>query len=300
MKYINLLTFNYGYGNFTNGPGISCWNFTKFCKKKFIIYSKLESFNLEHKNLYKNYDFNSSDTCHWWSGDIPEFLSIVEYEKKLGKKIILGPNLFDLTNIDRMKHITSICQPDIILVVNKELKYSLSKHTKFPIEDFMTGPDYDIWYPQKIINNKILWKGNSNDLSKDFSMAIHLKKKFVDNMDIYGYPSIYSYPKHIEEASKYYCYVSTSLSETKSEAVLEQMAAGVPTITNLNIFMSGINYKTGLIVDRNLDSYKKAISTILSNPGLRMELAAGARNFILENFKKDDLNNYYNWILNEY
>jgi glycosyltransferase involved in cell wall biosynthesis len=300
MKNINILTFNYGYGSFTNGPGISCWNFTKFCKKKFNIFTKLDSYIYSDNILsFKKYNYNS-DIFHWWSGDVPEFLDIAIKESKLGKKIIIGPNLLDGTNPEREIQICNMVKPSVILTVNKEIKYKINKYINFPIEEFMTGPDYDLWTPKKDINDKILWKGNSRDLSKDISMALHLKKKFVDNMDIYGYSNIYSYPDTVIPHSKYYMYVSTSLSETKSEAVLEQMAAGVPCITNRNVFISGINYKTGIISDRNLNEYSKNIKFLLNNKNLRKEMSISARQFILENFNKNYLDSYYNWIINEY
>jgi hypothetical protein len=66
------------------------------------------------------------------------------------------------------------------------------------------------------------------------------------------------------------------------------------------VFISGINYKTGIISDRNLNEYSKNIKFLLNNKNLRKEMSISARQFILENFNKNYLDSYYNWIINEY
>ena len=188
----------------------------------------------------------------------------------------------------------------MILVVNKEIKYKLKKYLNYKIEYFMTGPDYDLWCPTTSeIKQKILWKGNPSHQSKDISTALEIRKKIVDKLDLIGYPSTYRYTEHIEAASKYAVYLSTSLSETKSEAVLEQLAAGVPCITHPNVFMMGIHYKTGIVVNRNIEEICAASLKILEDKSLRQDLSLGAREFILENFSKKKLSEYYSWILNE-
>lgn len=300
MEDVNLLAFNYGYGNFTNGPGISCWNFTKFCNKKFNIFTKLKS-DIKSNNIKNISEYNSNNVncVHWWSGNTPEFLKIVKKEKSNGKKIIIGPNLLDGTNPDEEIRICKEINPDMILVVNKEIKYKLKKYLNYKIEYFMTGPDYDLWHPNNDINQKILWKGNPSHQSKDISMALEIKKKIVDKLDLIGYPSPYKYMEHVEQASKYAVYVSTSLSETKSEAVLEQLAAGIPCITHPKVFMMGSHYKTGMIVNRNTDDICDAALMVLNDRALRDDLSLGAREFVLENFKKEKLSEYYSWILNE-
>jgi glycosyltransferase involved in cell wall biosynthesis len=297
MDDVNLLAFNYAYGNFTNGPGISCWNFTKFCNKKFNIFTKLKG-DLPTFDI-KNYHTTQAKYIHWWSGLTQEFFKVVKKERMLGKKIILGPNLLDGTNPEKEIEICKELSPDLILVVNKEIKYNLKKYLNYRIEEFMTGPDYDLWSPKKEYINKILWKGNPSHESKDLSTALELRKKIVDKITLMGYPSTYRYLQHIEEASGYAAYVCTSLSETKSEAVLEQLAAGVPAITHPKVFMMGCHYKTGIVVNKNIEEMVLAARKILEDKSLREDLSLGARDFVLQNFKKDQLSNYYSWLLNE-
>lgn len=297
MMNINLICFNYAYGSFTNGPGISCWNFTKFCNQNFNIYTVLKS-DLESKNI-KEYNTNNSNIVHWWSGLDQRIFSVIEKEKKIGKKLIIGPNLLDGVNPKLEIELCNKFKPDLILVVNKDIKYKLKKYLKYRIEEFMTGPDYDLWKPSNDIFNKILWKGNPSHESKDIGTALELQKKIVDKMDLIGYPSVYRYPEHIGRASRYAGFVSTSLSETKSEAVLEQMAAGIPCITHPGVFMMGQHYKTGIVVEKNIDAMAAAANRILEDRELREDLAYGARSFILENFSKEKLSEYYKWLLNE-
>jgi len=300
MEDVNLLVFNYGYGNFTNGPGISCWNFTKFCKVNFNIFTKLQTDinNVNIKNI-KEYNFKTNNYVHWWSGLTEEFLFIVKQEKQKGKKIILGPNLFDGTDPKKEIKLCKDIHPDLILVVNKEIKYKLKKYLNYRIEEFMTGPDYDLWTPKEKKIHKILWKGNSSHDSKDLNTALELRKKIVDKLDLLGYPIPYRYMEHVEVASSYAGYVCTSLSETKSEAVLEQLAAGVPVVTHPRVFMMGIHYQTGIIVNKNIEELSRASEIILRDEKLREDLSLGAREFILSNFKKETLSDYYLWLLNE-
>lgn len=134
---------------------------------------------------------------------------------------------------------------------------------------------------------------------KDLGAALELRKKIVDKIDLLGYPNPYRYMEHIEVASKYAGYVCTSLSETKSEAVLEQMSAGVPVITHPKVFMMGIHYQTGIIVNKNIDEMVFASESLLKDSKLREDLSLGARDFVIKNFKKETLSNYYLWLLNE-
>lgn len=300
MEEVNLLAFNYGYGPFTNGPGISCWNFTKFCKVNFNIFIKLQSdiINNNIKNI-KQYQNNDINYIHWWSGLTEEFFNIVKKEKLKNKKIILGPNLLDGTNPEKEIKICKELQPDLILVVNKELKYKLKQYLNYKIEEFMTGPDYDLWTPKNEYLNKVLWKGNPSHNSKDISTALELRKKIVDKMDLIGYPSPYKYMEHIDRASEYAVYVCTSLAETKSEAVLEELSAGIPVVTHPKVFMMGLHYKTGIIVNKDINEFFEASRFILENKSLREDLSGGAREFIINNFKKETLSDYYLWLLNE-
>jgi glycosyltransferase involved in cell wall biosynthesis len=63
--------------------------------------------------------------------------------------------------------------------------------------------------------------------------------------------------------------------------------------------MMGCHYKTGIVVNKNIEEMVLAARKILEDKSLREDLSLGARDFVLQNFKKDQLSNYYSWLLNE-
>ena len=118
----------------------------------------------------------------------------------------------------------------------------------------------------------------------------HLIKKLDKyNFTFLGYPKPYSYVDHIDIARKSYLYFTTSISETKGMAVLEQLSAGVPCVTHKDIFQAGINYKTGIIVKRDINSYCNAIEEIMENVDLRNKMSKFAANYAKELYNPSKL-----------
>jgi glycosyltransferase involved in cell wall biosynthesis len=163
------------------------------------------------------------------------------------------------------------------------------------IETFIVGPDLDLWSPSNIKDNFILWKGNSNHHVKDVNFALKLKEKLTKyNFNIMGYPKPYNYLQHIEIAKRAYLYVNTSISETKSQTLMESWSSGVPSVTHPKIYLHGINYETGIITSKTIEDYCEAITEVMENPVLRKRMSEGARAYCLNNFTESiTLLNYY-------
>jgi glycosyltransferase involved in cell wall biosynthesis len=225
---------------------------------------------------------------HCWSGLTDTFLTIVRLANTYRKPIVLGPNLLDTVEYKREKTFLNKIEYNTVLTVNDRLKYLISdKHTLLTdkLESFIVGPDLDLWAPPEEYSKYILWKGNSRHMVKDIEFA----KKIKDELKQYEFSFLgdgrsYKYGDHIEDAKKAYLYISTSLSETKGMALMEQWSAGVPSVTHPKIYQHGENYRTGIITNRDINSYCEAISEIMENSNLRNNLSLGAREFMLENF----------------
>ena len=120
---------------------------------------------------------------------------------------------------------------------------------------------------------------------KDIGFAKKIAKKLTQYKFLFiGEDKPYDYREHIECARRAYLYISTSLSETKGMALMEQWAAGVPSVTHPKIYQHGENYKTGIITNRDVNSYCEAICEIMNNNKLRNALSDGARGFVLSEF----------------
>jgi len=301
MKII-ILGFNVGISKgFVNGPGMSLLNFAKFISKyskdiDLIVYthmkssSKIPGVRIEHIGDMSSLkrDIKTCFALHCWSGLTSKFENIVKMANLYMKPVILGPNLFDTVEFKKEKLFLNNIRYNKILTVNDRLKYLIASQHFLPIEElesFIVGPDVDIWTPPDEYEKYILWKGNSRHMVKDIKFA----KKVASRLDKYqflflGEGSPYSYNDHIKVAKKAYLYISTSLSETKGMALMEQWSAGVPSVTHPKIYQHGENYKTGIITNRDVDSYCEAISEIANNARLRSDLSMGAREFILNKF----------------
>jgi glycosyltransferase involved in cell wall biosynthesis len=233
-------------------------------------------------------DIKSCSVFHCWSGLINSFLNIIKIANLHKKTVILGPNLFDTVNAEREKIFLNNIKYDKILTVNDRLKYLISdKHCLLTddIESFVVGPDVELWAPPDKYDKYILWKGNSSHMVKDISFAKKIAGKLREHKFLFlGDGRPYSYDDHVEAAKKAYLYISTSLSETKGMALLEEWSAGVPSVTHPKIYQHGVNYKTGIITNKDVDSYCEAISEIMNNKELRKDLSIGAREFILNRF----------------
>ncbi|MAG40253.1 hypothetical protein CMI41_04780 [Candidatus Pacearchaeota archaeon] len=301
MKVV-ILAFNIGISKgLVNGPGMSLYNFAKFVSKylpkmQLSIYTYMESSSvipgIEIKTTKQIIDLlddiKHCNAFHCWSGLTDAFLTIVRLANTYRKPVILGPNLLDTVEYKKEKAFLNNIEYKTILTVNDRLKYSiLDKHALLTdkVESFIVGPDIDTWHPPDKYGKYILWKGNSRHMVKDIGFAKEVKNKLKQYEFLFlGDGRPYKYSDHIETARRAHLYVSTSLSETKGMALMEQWAAGVPSVTHPKIYQHGENYKTGIITNRDIDSYCDAISEIMENSKLRNDLSLGARKFILENF----------------
>jgi len=301
MKVV-ILAFNIGISNgIVNGPGMDLLNFAKFVSKylpkvQLSIYTHLESFsdipNVQLKTTRHATDLlNDIRECkafHCWSGLVNTFLTIIQLANTYKKPVILGPNLLDTVEYKQEKAFLKKIEYQKILTVNDRLRYLISNKHALPIdklESFMVGPDVDLWSPPDRYGKYILWKGNSRHMVKDIEFA----KKIKNNLKQYEFLFLgdgrpYNYKTHIEEAKKAYLYICTSLSETKGTALMEQWSAGVPSVTHPQVYLHGENYRTGIIISRDVDSYCEAISEIMENSELRKDLSLGARQYMLESF----------------
>jgi glycosyltransferase involved in cell wall biosynthesis len=302
MKVV-ILAFNIGMSKrLINGPGMDLLNFAKFVSKylpniRLCIYTRLESFSdipnvkiktIKHATSLMN-DIKECKVFHCWSGLTKTFSAIIQLTNTYKKPIILGPNLLDVeVKYKRERFFLKNIEYQKILTVNDRLKYLISSKHALPIdkfESFLVGPDIDLWTPPDRYDKYILWKGNSRHMVKDIGFA----KKIESNLKQYeflffGDGRPYNYKTHIKDARKAYLYICTSLSETKGTALMEQWSAGVPSITHPKVYLHGENYRTGIITNRDVDSYCEAISEIMENSKLRKDLSLGSREFMLEKF----------------
>ncbi len=290
MFEITILTFNYGNaGRYVNGPGISLLAFVKKLKKiniKVNIYSQLPSIEKEAKpldDLTLPKSLFRSQIVHHWSGLGPKFSRILEQAKKLNKKILIGPNVLDTVNFsEEMKFLKSLSF-EKILTVNNYLKYKIAREHHIPeekIDLLQSGPDEELWQPSSQDNGKILWKGNSKQPVKDINFGLNLSKRIKKyDFEFLGHPQPYDYFSHVNQAKNCHLYISTSLSETMGLTLLESWISGLPSITHPKIYLHGENYQTGIITNRDLESYEQAIEEVMEDSNLYRQLSLGAQNY---------------------
>ena len=309
---LTILAFNFGPTKaFTNGPGMSLYNFCKalasHCKIDLFLDIKNE-ISIPGVSFYSSKDYlayydsiKKADFIHHWSGLTFELNKRIKEANHAGKKLILGPNLLDCVEFSKEKDFLKGVSFHKILSVNDRLKYNISFNHDIHhqmIETFIVGPDLDMWSPSNIKDNFILWKGNSNHHVKDVNFALKLKEKLTKyNFNIMGYPKPYNYRKHIDKAKQAKLYINTSLSETKSQTLMESWASGVPSVTHPKIYLHGINYGTGIITNKTVEDYSEAISEIMENPVLHKRLSEGAYQYCLDNFSYPALLESYYKIL---
>jgi len=301
MKIV-ILAFNFGISKgFVNGPGMSLYNFAKFISKhspevQLCIYTQFESFSsipgVEVKTTrYATDLLNDIRSCkvfHYWSGLTHTFSTIMKLANTYNKPVIMGTKLLNTVESRKEKSLLKNIEYEKILTANDRLKYLISNKYVLltdKMESFIVGPDVDLWSPPDKYGNYILWKGNSQHMVKDieFARAVESKLKQYEFLFL-GDGKPYDYNDHMEDAKRAYLYISTSLSETKGMTLLEQWSAGVPSITHPKIYQHGENYKTGIITNRDVDSYCEAILEIMDNKRLRKDLSEGAREFMLNKF----------------
>jgi hypothetical protein len=314
---IVILAFNFGISKgLVNGPGMSLYNFAKFVSKhlpkvQLCIYTNLESYSsipgVEVKTVrYAGdliEDIRSCKIFHCWSGLTDAFLAIIQLVNSYKKPVILGPNLLDTVEYKKEKKLLASIKYNKILTVNDRLKYLISnKHTLSTdeVESFVVGPDVDQWTPPDKYGDYILWKGNSHHMVKDIGFAREVEDRLKQYEFLFiGGDKPYNYKEHIDVAKRAYLYISTSLSETKGMALLEQWSAGVPSVTHPKIYQHGENYKTGIVTSRDVDSYCDAILEIMNNKELRKDMSAGAREFVLNRFNPKLITEQYLRILED-
>lgn len=302
MKEITILAFNFGNaGRYANGPGICLFNFATFLNKlnediKVNIFTALPTrFSIPGVNirsLYNHKDvckaIDRSDIVHHWSGLIYEFSKYIKYANSQNKFVVVGPNVLDCVEFDSEKKLLDNIQFNKVLTVNERLRFLISNRHKIKLSDidiFMVGPDINLWKPSEVKSNKILWKGNSKQFVKDIGFALRVQKKLPQyEFEFIGHPKPYNYFDHIEQARQAKLYFTTSLSETMGLGLVEQWAAGIPSVTHPKIYLHGISYQTGIITNRSVDDYCEAIVEIMENDSLYNELSIGAQNYAYWNF----------------
>ena len=305
MNQITIITFNYGKaGRYVNGPGMCLVNFVKKLKQlgvKVNVFSALTSddcYDLQNKSLLEK-SIRSSDLIHHWSGLNVLFIDALKFAERLKIPILIGPNVLDTVDMKSETQYLKQISYDKILTVNLRLKFRLAKQHKISLDKIdllLIGPDEEIWKPIPKDNGKILWKGNSKQFVKDVNFGLQIKNNLPEyDFEFIGYPEPYNYNTHIESAKSCHLYISTSLSETMGLALLESYCAGIPSITHPKIYLNVDNYKTGIITNRDVESYCDSIREIMEDDTLYRFLSQGARDYITDNFSgvaKQYLKNY--------
>lgn len=315
MKNIVILAFNYGTaGRWVNGPGMCLHNFVTIQKRhsgrNVKVFSILDSPYKESKKFERvsqvKKDIDNCDVLIHWSGIDKAFSSLCRYASKKGKTVLVGPNLLDGVELDKEYPYMRDTKFNYLLVPNERIRFNLSKIHKVSLQKikvFQVGPDLKLWSP---IDNEekedfILWKGNSKHYAKDIDFALKLAKKMKNDyrFEFIGYPNPYNYEEHIEKAKRAKLYISTSISETMGLTLCEQWAAGIPSVTHPRIYLHGENYKTGIITNKNIDDYSRAIKEVMENEDLYQHLSKGCRQFCLDNFSDEAIHLKFNKILKD-
>ena len=314
---IVFLAFNFGISSrFVNGPGMSLWNLVKAIKAfdpecEVDVFTTMPSTTQEDgvgTHLISDTrklkaKINNANLVHHWSGLRPEFTKALSIANGAKKTVFIGPNVVDCVDMRGEKRLLSQVKFDRLLAVNDRLKFIISVKHNVRLQNMDTlvvGPDLELWSPPKDRSSFILWKGNSGHGVKDIDFGL----KVADKLDKYefrfiGHPRAYNYFSHIREAKRAKVYYCTSLSETKGMALAEQWSAGVPSVTHPKIYLHGKNYETGIITNRDVDSYCEAIEEIMENDDLYNHLSLGASNFAKEEFDPMKLASDYAGIVND-
>jgi hypothetical protein len=285
---IDFICFNYyNLGLTHNGPGISLWGLCSILKRKnieFRVFSKMHSIDRDALDLsdYKP----SKETTHTiiWSGlraDVYSYLRMFKVD------FILGPNMFDNTNIAEEKRFLSYLKPKKFIFINDMVRFKVIKtHNIDPsiTSTFSAPPDLSLWKSEKK-EDFVLWKGNSRHLIKNVSLASKIERLIPEIPFVFI--KDYKYKEHIELAKKAKIYISTSDSETLSMNLLEQLSCGTPCVINKDHFLWGENYKTTIISEKNEEAYATAISELWYNDELYRYMNKCSSKWIEENFSDD-------------
>jgi|TARA_R110001583_G_scaffold16234_12_gene66275 glycosyltransferase involved in cell wall biosynthesis len=311
IRNITILSFNVGpAGRYVNGPGICLYNLINFLKEtnpeiNIDVFSHIKcSFEIPGIRVYSMQDrdmlarsIDKSQVIHNWSGLTEPQVEAIQLANRSEKLVILGPNCIDTVEAGRERLFLDKINFDIVLTVNERLRHRISKDHHIDIgrvSEFLVGPDVEAWRNNGRRDNFILWKGNSRHFVKDVEFGIKVAKKLGKyDFKFIGHPNPYDYFSHIDEAKRAKLYFSTSLSETMGVTLVEQWAAGVPSVTHPKIYMHGQNYKTGIITNRDIDSYCDAICEIMEDDTLHEKLSLGAEAYAAANFSKKVVSDSY-------
>lgn len=303
MKIV-VLAFNIGPAKrFTNGPGMSLHNFVKSIGSRFKVdifttlrvEQKIDSVNyysIENIAQLKS-SIRSSDYVHHWSGISNHYAFGGKVANDFCKPLIIGPNVLDTVQKSDEKTLLNTVSPSYVLSVNDRLKYKISKEHELDLSrmsTFIVGPEMELWRPNGNDTGFIMWKGNSKHFAKDIDFGLKLEKALPQyNFKFIGHPSPYLYSDHIDLAKSASLYVGTSISETKSQTLMESWASGVCSVTHPKIYLHGKNYETGIITNKTIEDYSEAIIEIMEDERLRGNLRAGAYEYAVENFSSEVL-----------
>lgn len=294
---ICFITFNYfDIRGTPNGPGTSLWGLTSILKRKNIDYIVFSKFNSGIANskvkhisdipLYKDL-ISKCEYVVIWSGASQRIDMSIHFDFLKGKKVIFGPNMMDGVNPQELSCYNAV-QPSKIMVTNSKIKFILNEKYKFELNkiyEFMSPPDLSFWRPNKKKEDLILWKGNSSHEVKNFVFAKMVESKL--NKENIVVLNNYDYFKHIDLASSASVYFSTSISETISMTLLEQLSSGVPSIINPGHFLWGENYKTTIMSNLNVNEYVDKIKEIYYNKTLQNYMSEQSVEWIKQNFSDD-------------
>jgi hypothetical protein len=309
---ITIFAFNMGVTRlFTNGPGISLYNFAKSIGKRFEV-DIFTTLKVERKidgfNYYSIGDIprlkrsiKESNYVHHWSGVANHYSVAGKIANTYGVPVIIGPNVLDCVEIGKERSLLGAVEAAHVLSVNDRLKYKISKEHNLDLRKmstFIVGPEMGLWKPSGKDAGFIMWKGNSKHLAKDIGFGLKLEGALPQyDFKFIGHPSPYSYSDHIDLAKSARLYVGTSISETKSQTLMESWASGVCSVTHPKIYLHGKNYETGIITNKTIEDYSEAIIEIMEDERLRENLKAGAYGYAVENFSSEALFSGYCKIL---
>jgi hypothetical protein len=305
---ISILAFNYGHaGRYVNGPGIDLVNFCDILCKRGVYITliceidvfykfnrKIKFVNIRNKKQALK-EVRSSDLVHYWSGNKDVYLEIISEHKN----IVIGPNVLDSTNEDLGERITYLFPNAKYIGAHDDISNKMFNLHKIKFKTLPIGPNFNLWKPQKK-ERFILWKGNSKHKVKDVDFGLKLQKMLPEYTFIFlGYPKPYDYLKHIKLARQAYLFVGTSDSETKCNALLEQWACKTPSVTNYGMKELGVHLKTGLVCEKNLESYCRSIRFIMENENLAKKMQEESFKYVSNKYSEKNTYNKYIEIIGE-
>ena len=295
-----ILAFNVGRaGRVVNGPGQDLNNFIRVLKKNNIKVSIASELSFK-KNILNIKDeskcinqIKKSDIIHYWSGNNVKYFNYLNIAKKMDKKIIIGPNVLDTTNIKMGINLSEKFKNAIFISPSEYLSRKLETLLNIDFKTIFIGPNFEDWSKDKK-DNFILWKGNCKHKVKDVEFGLAIKDRLPEYKFIFlGYPNPYNYNNHISLAKKAKVYIGTSISETKCNALLEQWACGTASITNPNMQEHGLHMKTGIVCNRDIDSYCEAIKFMMSNQEMTSKMGNCAYDFVRNKYSEYNTHHQY-------